>query len=487
MLPPAQDVDALPQTFAEAWARRVAAHPEAEALLDARDGSRFTALELDGLISRVGGGLVAAGLRPGQRLALVADPTVECVVLCAAALSQGLAVVPLPPGTPTSRVDALGRGCGVACVAEGEAWFLRLLGCPAPARPWTGGDPAAEAAVLFSSGSTGPGRGVRLSHQTLAASVRRLQVYPEPMEGLRFGFSPLLHTITGFRLALYLHAVCGAVPVLLDTAGSPAALLDQCDTAGVRWLVATPTLVRAVARAPERMPRPSRLARVFTSGGALEPQDLRAASAALGAELHYTYGSTELGGMVSSARVRPDGYLEPGVGRPLVPVRVVDPDGVVQGPGTLGLVEAAPQFGVPRPLDGAGIREDEGQVWVCSGDLGWLDVDGNLHIQGRAARLYTCPSGEKVLLDELEQALRAALGVELAVVEVRAPGRGPQLGAWLATPPEGGLVHARGVAAARLPPSARPALWVCGEPLPRAASGAKVDYVAVAARLAERV
>lgn len=489
-------LDPIPRSLAEAWPRALARDPDALLLVDARDGSQFHAFELDLLLRRAAGWLRARGLGPGDRIALVSNGDIETLLLCYSAMCCGVVPVLLHPGAPAAQALDVARATSAALVLHPEAgplevdrwvrWVTLSAELPeaAPA-PLGQPDPDREAVILFSSGSTGPARGVRLSHRALLSGVARVSLMVDSPPGERVGVPALFHTITGLRCALLGPALDGSVGVLLSADAGPAALLHEAASQEVAVLHAGPGFAAAVARAPERLAgcASPALRLVVIGGGGLSDAERVALPRALSAPLYHTYGMTETAGTTAFAAVNPLG--EGGPLRPLVPARVVLEAGGLAPAGAVGWVEVAPDPPMIGYLGAPDLEPDaQGQTWVRPGDLGWLDEGGGLHIAGRAARQHVAPSGEKVLLDDLEAVMRDALGVEVVAASVRVQGRGPRIGALVQRPAltDVWLAHARAALAERLPSAAMPAWWVATPALPRLPGG-KVDLQAASALL----
>lgn len=435
------------QTFPARWAA-----PGRPSLRDARDGSELDGDELDLLLRRALGWWRARGARPGDRVLLAAPPELESLLLVHGAMLGGLCPVVLPPSSPPARVEELARGLEVVDRVAGDPRELGLAEAPEAAPVEV--DPDAEALILLSSGSTGPAHAVRLSHRALwNGSCRVAELCPGRVHAVPLA----LHMLPGLRGALLLPLAAGGAALLLPPEAPAAELLQAA--AGADVLHAGPGFVRAVNADPARHAAlvPPGLRRVKVGGAPLTVEERRRFATTTGLALYHSYGLTETGGSVSVSVAWPDGRVEPGVGRPRVPIEI-RAAGRVQPPGSPGRIFVAP--------DGA---------WIDTGDLGRIEA-GVLHVQGREARQFVAGSGEKVLLDELD-ALFAGLGAVAATVPVQLPHRAPLIGAWVESPAE--VEALRAALAARLPRHARPGLWRTG-PLPRLPSG-KVDLAGVRA------
>jgi acyl-CoA synthetase (AMP-forming)/AMP-acid ligase II len=185
-----------------------------------------------------------------------------------------------------------------------------------------------------------------------------------------------------------------------------------------------------------------------------------------------------------SAIAGEDPHFERGsVGRPLagVSVRVVAPDGAPLPPGERGALEVRSPWQMLGYLDEpqatAGVLDDG---WLRTGDLGRLDRDGYLYLDGRSDGLVKV-AGERVSLDALAERLRAFDGVGAACVIAAAD---PELGVRLVAfiepregAPEDLAERVRALAPARLSPAWRPAKVVELSSLPR--SGGEIDRQAL--------
>jgi len=462
------------------------------ALVDDRDGSRFTLAELSGLLRRAAGLLAARGLSPGDRFVLVGEPEIEVLLLVHAGLLSGVVPVVLHPGSPAARVAEAVAASGASVGFDSPAIRSPALAAElAAAAPWAGAapDPDAEALVLLSSGSTGPARGVRLSQRALCAGARRLSTLCPVNEGEAVAHPATLHAVTTLRMVLLGAALDGTRTVLLDPRAGPAQALAAAARHGAAVLYGGPGFVRAAARGSRRLAalRGDALRSVVVGGGGLSRDELRRFTTGLGVSLAYTYGMTETAGTCAGVLLRPGQAPPPGVGRPLVPVEIRGDAGAPCAPGQAGRIWLAPDPPMLGTLDGEAPVLRDGRRWVRTGDLGILDDDGFLHVHGRAARTFVTPAGDKVQLDDLEAALREVVGGEVVACVRRDAGRQPELVAVVEREVLGPRFRAEidAALAARLPPFARPTRWIARSPLPRLPGG-KLDLRAVCDRPEDR-
>ncbi len=404
-------------------------------------------------------------------LATLLDNGAPFVVLDEAALQAGVVHVPLPLFfTPQQLAHALheaGVDTLVAAAPLARQW---------PALRWAtvtvaGEDvavarlPAAEAVrpagtakITFTSGSTGQPKGVCLS---AAAMQRVAQGLVEALAPLGIGrhlsvlpYAVLLENIAGL-MAPRLHGTTVVTRPLASlglagAAGFDAARLDAAvRTLQPHSLILLPQMLRAwcahLQRGGLRAPPGLKLVAV---GGAAVGAPLVQAAQALGLPVGEGYGLSE-GASVQTLNL--PGAERPGsAGRPLPHARVrIARDGEIEVAGSL----FGGYLGDPAPVP----------AWWPSGDLGHIDAEGFVHVQGRKKNLLITSFGRNVSPEWVETALRGQPAVAQAVVF----GDGqPALGAVLWPASSGlddpALQAAVDAANATLPDYARIAHWTRG-------------------------
>lgn len=464
----------VPTPWQAVWARAVSEGPTRVALEDARDGSVFLVSELDELSRRAVTLLRSWGLGPGDRLVVVDSGEPESALLVSGALRLGAAALLLAADSPEARAADAAREAGAAVVVTASpnrrGWpalrdpgLARALGEAEPSAVLPDVPLDAPAVALYSSGSTGPAKGVMLTHGELQRGFIRLRSLL-PARPLRQGLPARLHTITGLRLALLAPLMSGDTPVLLAPNPSPSALLADVGARALDTLHTGPGFVLGwlAGRDGMRAPAPASLKWVFVGGGGLEDAERRAFAEAFGVTVVHTYGATETAGAVAAIEVHPGQAAPPGY-QPIAPMRIVGDDGRELARGEVGRIEV-----------------ELGDRWVSPGDIGRLDEAGRLVVHGRVTRLWASPAGLKVQLEDLEALIRAETGREVIVSGTASLGvllEGDDLGeAWLR--------RIRERLRARLPEYAVPTRWAACRALPRLPGG-KCDLVAAARMLEE--
>ncbi len=305
--------------------------------------------------------------------------------------------------------------------------------------------------VVFTSGTTGPPKGVRLSMLNLVAAASASE------EHLRHGPDD------DWLLAMPLYHV-GGLSIIVRQAytGGSTTLLPRFDAAsfaaamrgGVTMVSVVPTML---SRLLEHGPFGG-LRAVLVGGGPI-PEGLLEAAASAGLPVLPTYGMTETFGQV--ATLRPGSALEPKA-HPLPGVEFrTGPDGriAVKGP------QVSPGY-LGRP--------DRPDPWFVTSDLGEIDEEGALRVLGRADNVIVT-GGEKVSPERVEAVLRTHPDVnEVVVVGVA----DPEWGQLVACVYEGTPDRLPEWASKRLSGPMMPKKWVSVEEIPRTSIG-KPDREAV--------
>ena len=479
---PAVDTASTPhrrQPSELAWSallQRAADTPDDLAVAQVADGRRLSFSELEADIAAVAAGLASGGVTPGQRVALLVPPGIDltvavyacwrigAVVVVADAglgprgmrralrgagtdhvigIAKGLAAAALL-GVPGRRIlvdgsagalgPFVGRGPGLVHVAE-TLDDVRRRGATSPTPPLPALD--AEAAVLFTSGATGPAKGVVYRSDQIRAQADHIRaIYAlTPDDAFVAAFAPF---------ALYGPAmgVASVVPDMDVTSPSTLTatrLADAVRAAGATTVFASPSSLRNVVATAGELDDRARAdlarVRVAMSAGAPIPVPLllEVQGVLPNAELHTPYGMTEC---LAVADIDLAGLERAGSG-----------NGVCVGLPLDGVgVSVAPLPHDPSDPDGAPtteasvtgeiivsadhVKERYDQLWATqrasardgdshrTGDVGHLDTEGRLWVEGRRQHVLHTASGPLTPV-ALELAVQGLSGVlDAAVVGV---------------------------------------------------------------------
>jgi olefin beta-lactone synthetase len=423
---------------------------------DGASGTSITFRDLHHRVERLATGFAARGLKPGDRVAVLVPPSVELVATVYAVWRAG--------GVTVIADRGLGlAGLGRAVRSARVGWVIGTRQSLAAARTlrWAAGTttidvreyaklerdgalPAAplpehDAAILFTSGATGPAKGVRYTHAALAAQRDALAA--------TYGITPDDRLVAAFApFALYGPAlgITSATPdcdVTKPGELTAATLVAACHTINATMAFASPAALANVL-ATKAGAAPLTSLRVVMSAGAPVPAETLTALKPLApnATFHTPYGMTEAL-PVCDIELHDIIRAEASVDRRGVCVGHPVPGAAVMI-APLGFDSAAPVSALPvsgmgeilvrAPWLSAGYNglwltqtnarptDITGLVWHRSGDVGHLDDEGRLWVEGRSVHVISTASGAQTPVP-IERRVEAALGL----ARVAAVGVGP--------------------------------------------------------------
>lgn len=348
--------------------------------------------------------LGAQGLRPGQRLGLLSgNRPAMCSVIQAAGLA-GLDLVLLNRRLLPHELAAQLASLHCDALAVGDAQppdGVPLLPLPesfSDEPPSAVRDDASTALVVFTSGTSGPAKPVRLPWPRLRLAAEAARRHLDLQATDRWLACLPLDHIGGASLAL--RAAWSGIRLRLHQRFDADLVDGELSTHALTGASLVPTMLhRLVARRAGR-PWPASLRCLLIGGASLSP-GLAEACARLGLAACATYGLSEAASMACAQRPR-DLSRPPGrVGGTLhgIELRLLDPE--ADGVGIIA-------------LRGAHLTPGHEQDWLITGDLGRLHADG-LEVLGRRDEVIVC-GGEKIAPDQVETALLAHPAIAEALV-----------------------------------------------------------------------
>jgi long-chain acyl-CoA synthetase len=428
---PAADDPALQRNLADLVRDAAGRSPDKAAFI--AGGERLTWREVDTAVDRTAAGLLGLGLRPGDRVGLQLGNTVEFPVVYFGVLRAGLVAVPLNTGYTAAELahtlgDSGARALVVpraeAAVAEGLVAELAdlehvvladgtgagslaaLQERGAPTGPVESGRSGEDlAVVLYTSGTSGRPKGAMLPHRALLANLEQGALIDPPVVGeddVLLLVLPLFH-VYGLNAglgAVARHVATGVICERFD----PVETLEQIRRHEVTNVVGAPPMYVAWSMLPDVGDAFSSV-RLAVSGAA--PLPATVLSRILDVTGHHVfegYGLTETAPVLTTTLVSEVAKPE-SIGRPIPGVEIVllDEAGAPVEEGDPGeIVVRGPNVFAGYWPDGRDGPDADG--WFATGDVAYLDDDGDLHLVDRRRELILV-SGFNVYPREVEDVL----------------------------------------------------------------------------------
>jgi len=408
----------------------------------------------------------------GARVAYQLDNGLDWVAISLALLRTGQTAIPIPhffsAGQRRHVLEDSGAEVFIGTESPGETWlpageglWHNPAGAPIPL-------PQGTSLITYTSGTTGAAKGVCLSADSLLETASSIVSVLAPLNIERhmsvLPLSLLLEQVSGL-LANLLNGGTTVIESLPDVGltGSSGLDLGVFLEAQNRWqpqsLILVPQLLLALTTAAEMgMALPASY-RFIAVGGARVATDLLRRAREAGLPVYEGYGLTECGSVVSLNV--PGADLPGSVGRCLPHAEITCRDGEIFISGSVHLGYAGCSSAAEQPL--------------ATGDLGHLDGNGYLHIQGRRKHHYISAYGRNISPEWIESELTAEIPIGQAVVY----GEGQAINVALLVPRMNTTPEAIDEAVTRcndhLPDYARIAAWQIVDPDHFSAAGCLTD------------
>ncbi len=439
-----------PATVADMLPQMAASIPDATAIhfpTKRRDSAglieyvQISYRELDERSDRIAAGLHAIGIARGDRAALMVKPSPDLFALTFAMFKAGVVPVMIDPGLgirglkscmaraqpsafigiPAAHAARVALGWGRETIRKTVSvggWGLgghtlaavEQLGADRMTKGERSGStgPDEVAAILFTSGSTGPAKGVVYRHRTFVAQVRAIREM--------FGIEPGEIDLPTFPLFALFDPALGMTTVLPDMDSTkpaqvdPRNIIEPIQRFGVTTMFGSPALLDTVGRYGEQhqVQLPS-LRRIIAAGAPLPGPTIRRWHGMIdpSADLFPPYGATESlpVACIASRSIVADTWTqtEQGAGVcvgtpvPTIDVRIIAitdepierwsadllvPDGEIGEIAVRGPMVTEAYFNDETNTGKAKILEGE-RIWHRMGDVGWRDEQGRIWFCGR--------------------------------------------------------------------------------------------------------
>jgi acyl-CoA synthetase (AMP-forming)/AMP-acid ligase II len=414
----------LAQNLLQLLRGSVEAAPESEALVEL-GGERVTYRQLWSRATRVAGGLRAAGVQPGDRVANRLTNGNDWVLAFWGTLLAGAVTVPVNTRFAAPEVAYVVEDSGAVYVVE-------------PGSELPDGDPLEVtdqghgdlAAIFYTSGTTGFPKGAMTTHENFLSNIETcMRCLPLPREQLSTLISVPLFHVTGCNSQLLVVTALAGTSVILPVF-EPQAFLRAIADERIAVLTTVPAIYWLALQQPNFAEFDTSSVRSLSYGGAPIAPDLvhRIQAAFPGARVGNGFGLTETS---SVSTYLPHEYAAEhadsvGFPAPVVDVDLADPDpetGVgellIRGPHVVSGYWGKPEQTAETFVDG----------WLHSGDLARIDEEGLVFVVDRKKDMIN-RGGENVYSVEVENALAAHPAVgEVAVVGVADSMMGEKVGA----------------------------------------------------------
>jgi len=407
--------------------------------------AHLTFLQLDQESDYLAHGLEAAGITRGIRTVLMVRPSIEFFALIFAIFKTGAVPVVVDPGMGIRRMLACFKstrpqgfiGIPLAHVVRsvfpgffktvntwvtvGRRWFwgghtlkqIRHAHRGAYTIAKTGRNDTA--AVLFTTGSTGPAKGAVYSHGNFDAQLKQIKTH------LRMSADEIdLSTFPLFALFYPALGITSVIPDMDPTRPAlvnPERIIEAVENLGVTNMFASPALLNRVGGYGKKnaLKLPT-LKRVISAGAPVSADNIEQFSALLAkdAEIHTPYGATEAVPIISiksdeilnETRSLSDQGFGTCIGRPIndIDIRIIKindgpidqwTDDLLVSPGDVGEITVkgdlvSRQYFENHAADRLGKIMDGDDIIHRMGDVGWMDQKGRIWFCGRKShRLIT--------------------------------------------------------------------------------------------------
>ena len=394
---------------------------------------------------RLGGGLIALGVRPGERVVVTMANCPEVAIAYQALWRAGAVVTPatfLLPPTELRHVIANAEACAVVttpefvgkvkaategldcvrhliCTEPGDDQDVLSLPAleaadPGPIVPRADDD---LAALLYTGGTTGRAKGVMLSHANLYFSgLSAHDAAHVPGVNRALTTLPLSHAYGLLVTIAALHSDEPGVSVLLRWF-DPAAFLSLIQEHRLQLSATVPSMLQILLSQPLEDYDLSSLRYLSSGGAALAPEvEAEFRRRVPSVSIRQGYGLTETAALISTNPAGSERSGSVGIPVPGTEIRILDEQGALLPVGQVGEI-CCRSPGVMRGYWRSPEATEEALVggWLYTGDVGYRDDEGYLYILDRKKDLII-RGGFNVYPRDVEDALVEHPEVQMAGV-----------------------------------------------------------------------
>ncbi|MGK2909017.1 MAG: long-chain-fatty-acid--CoA ligase [Sphingobium sp.] len=393
-----------------------------------------------GQVRRIARSLGARGIGPGDRIACLARNSDRFLLLLMGASAAGAVLVPLNWRLSPAELDYIYRDSEARLLFAGDEYralaqamvgdadmavALEDEGLDAWLDAHDGPDPLPAhvddvAVQLYTSGTTGQPKGVMLTHRALMEPRQlwtEMPWYRWAEDDVALDAMPYFH-VGGLGWALMsLHA---GMPTVILPEFDPAAVLRAIEDERVTKMFLVPSALHIVVRKPDMAQYDVSSLRTIIYGASTMPIDLlRECIASFGCGFVQNYGMTETCGVIAALEPADHDFAgnsrmdSAGKALPGVEIEIHDSAGSRMPQGEIGEIvirSGAIMAGYWKRPEASGEAIDDAG-WLRTGDAGYLDAEGYLHVHDRLKDMIIS-GGENIYAAEVENAIFGHPAVE---------------------------------------------------------------------------
>ncbi len=412
---------------------------ESVAVTDSAESATFGELRAD--TNRVASGLAARGVEPDDHVAIHLPSGVSFLRGYLGALSCGAVAVPVNTRFSDEQVEyVLSDSGAVAVITDGgdgvgtdpgltgvERFDIEaLLRAGSPEHDTTPRRADELAALMYTSGTTGAPKGVYHTHGNLDSNASGFIKYNGwSRDDVALTVCQCFH-VTGLNITTTPFLALEATNHIREW--DPETVLSAIERHRVTYTFLIPSMVLELLGTERRAEYDTSSLKAIGVGGAPMPKRrIPAVEDAFGCPLLEGYGMTETTPLAALNRSKPGDRRIGSVGRVIseaVELRVEDPrTGATVDPGERGELLWRGETVTPgyrnRTLTETAFVERDGDRWLRSGDIGFVDEDGFLYVVDRRADMFTTGCGE-IYPREIEEVIYGIAGVErVAIIDTK--------------------------------------------------------------------
>jgi long-chain acyl-CoA synthetase len=389
---------------------------------------------------KLAGMVSSKGVRPGDRIAIIAENSPQYLEMYVGLPAAGFVIVPLNTrhAEPELRYALEDAGAKLLITDRDPGMLGDLVDAVVivPDEYESLLDSAAEmelgvdvtedtlAGLFYTGGTTGASKGVMLSHRNLISNTLHNMTISQPsQEHVWLVMAPMFHAAGTNAVLTGIWSGSCQIPLRVF---DPATALDLIERHGVTHTLGVPAMIAAITELQLREPRQTATLQLVLHGGSPIATEVvrRAHHAFPSAEFAHVYGATETSPLVTGMRNEQLCLDEPrgrSCGQSLIGVqlKIIDAKGNELPTGEVGEVATSGpnvmQGYWRKPEQTAAVLRDG---WYHTGDLGRIDADGYLYLVDRAKDMIVT-GGENVYCSEVEEVLyKHSAVLEAAVIGV---------------------------------------------------------------------